>query len=105
MIATMSKDNFKNELVDLLGEDGNFAVALRGMYADELNTIDLKPSRSACEGEWDDGYLSGTSSIGIVGHYGDASGKDLRVGFEKAWELVQKYGDSDVSCCCRRFDG
>lgn len=93
MIQTISKDNFKNDLVDLLGEDGDFAVALRAIWDHEVGMVELKPSNIWEGREWDikGRKLSGTSTIGIVGHYGDASGKDIRFGFERAWELVQKY--------------
>ena len=92
-MITISKENFKNELVDLLGEDGDFAIGLRALWDDEVGLEKLKPSNIWEGREWEikGRKLSGTSAIEIVGNYGDATGKDIKMGFEKAWELVQKY--------------
>jgi hypothetical protein len=96
-----NQDDLIDELVDLLGEDGNFAIGIRGMYETEKNK--LRQSYVWIDGNKTRQKLPGTSCLGIVSNWGDANNQDLIDGLKNIGKSAM-YGDGRFAIIKGQYD-
>ncbi|MHB8172746.1 MAG: hypothetical protein ACYDG6_14650 [Thermincolia bacterium] len=91
--------NDKNSLIDqisqLIGEDYEGAVGLRGLYkTDDINLLD--PSYVWDDGNWTDEQLNGTSVIVVASDWYYDNSEIVEYNIKKYADLVLQYGDGKI---------
>lgn len=97
-ITYSDNEQLINRLTEILGEDGSFTLAVRGIYKEEIGKKTLRKSFEWDGREWEvkGKQLSGTSAIEIVPVWGEAGYREIEKGLIKALNLVEKYGTEEV---------
>jgi hypothetical protein len=81
-----------DDLTKILGEDGDFALGLRGPYAGEMGKVSLNKSWQSPDGV--NSYrLPGTSTVGVSSNWEMDGGYALENQIKSAMSSVKRYGD------------